>query len=254
MDPKAALMALLSAMPLTQTCGLSPAPLGGTETARSCFASADAGDVRSALSRRNSPHSEHLYGITDLPREGLRLVEDVTLDESGALKSAEALLTRAGDTSAKRVLIDSEHGTVDVTSASVHLHWVVPRDYPWIWAPLLTADTLTAGTASGSGAPITTPLDARVVWRASAGGRTVRLLDLGTLKSYTLTADQVATREGDVGTVVLGSDTSDIDRGMPKSMHLAGMNTDLVNSDLAPNSSALLAVAGCSGPRGLFAR
>ena len=252
MDPRAALLALLSAMPLTQTCALSAAPLGRAAGGHSCFSAANAGGVRSALSRRDASDSEHLYGVTELSREGLRLVEDVTLDASGALKSAEAVLTGAGDTSEKRVLIDPEHGTVDVTTAGLHVRWQVPRDYPWVWAPLLTTNA--PSSADGSGAPLTTPLDARVVWRASAGGRTVRLLDLGTLKSYTVAADQVATRDADSGTVVLGSDASEIEHGMPKSLHLAAMNIDLVNSDLAEPSSALLAVAGCTAPRGLFAQ
>jgi hypothetical protein len=241
-------MALLSAMPLTQTCALSPAP-SAADAGHSCFTSADAGGVRSALSSQVFSDSEHLHGVTELSSEGLRLVEDVTLDESGALRSAEAVLTRTGDTSEKRVLIDPEHGTVEVTTAGLHLHWEVPRDYPWIWAPLLTASA-----SNGGGAPVSTPLDARVVWRAAAGGRTVRLLDLGTLKSYTLVADQVATREGDSGTVVLGNDASEIEHGMPKSLHLAAMDAILVNTDLAQTSSALLAVAGCTAPRGLFAR
>jgi hypothetical protein len=248
MDPRAALIALLSAMPLTPNCTLSPAPSTTADGGHSCFASADVGGLESALSRSVSANAEHLHGVTELPSEGLRLVEDVTLDERGALKSAEAVLTRTGDTFEKRVLIDSERGTVDVTAAALHLHWDVPRDYPWIWAPLLTTKT-----ANGS-APISTPLDARVVWRAAAGGRTVRLLDLGTLQSYTLVADQVASREGDSGTVVLGSDASEIEQGMPKSLHLAALNSDLVNRDLAQTSSALLAVAGCMAPRGLFAR
>jgi hypothetical protein len=252
MDPKAALMALLSAMPLTQTCALSGSPAGAVDGGQSCFSSADAGRLRSSLSRQDSVGSEHLYGVTELTGEGLRLVEDVTLDESGALKSAEAVLTRAGDTFEKRVLIDPEHGTVDVTSGALQVHWQVPRDYPWVWAPLLTSNA--PNTALGSSAPISTPLDARVVWRASAGGRTVRMLDLGSLKSFTLTADQVATREGDAGTVVLGSDATEIEQGMPKSLHLAAMNTDLVSRDLAQTPSALLAVAGCTAPRGLFAR
>jgi hypothetical protein len=190
-----------------------------------------------------------LHGVTELTREGLRLLEDVTLDETGALKFATAVLTRTGDTSEKRILVDPEHGTVDVTSAALHLHWVVPRDYPWIWAPLLATSA-----PDGRDAPVATPLDARVVWRASAGGRTVRLIDLGTLKSYTLLADQVAAREGDAGTVVLGNDASEMVQGMPKSLHLAAFGTDLVNNDLAPTTSALLAVAGCTAPRGSFAR
>jgi hypothetical protein len=241
-------MALLSALPLSQTCTLSAgrAPAVVANECLSHFNSLAAGRVRSTLSRRDSSQSEQLHGVTEVASDGTRLVEDVTLDDSGALKSAEAVLTQTDDISEKRVRFDPEHGSVEVTTAGLRLHWDVPHDYPWIWAPLLTAN--------GANGAITTPLDARVVWRAAGGGRTVRLLDLGNLQSYTLTADQVASREGDAGTVVLGNDASEIEQGMPKRLHVAAMNTDLVSTDLAEKSSALLAVLGCTPPRGLFAR
>jgi hypothetical protein len=247
MDPRALLLALLSTLPLTHTCALSPAP--SSANGERAFTSSDAGGVHSLLSRQAASDSEHLFGVSELSHGKLRLVEDVTLDANGTLKRLEAVLTRAGDTSEKHVLIDAEQGMVEVTDSARHLHWQAPRDYPWLWAPLLTTSA-----DDGRSAPVMTPLEARVAWRASAAGRTVRLLDLGTLTSFTSTADQVATREGDAGTVVLGDDTSEMEQGMPTSLHLAALNVDLALDDPAQTPSALLAVAGSTAPRGLFAR
>jgi hypothetical protein len=243
MDLKVALLALLSAVPVTENCNVASASRIAPDAGRSCLAFADGQRLQSTLKRTIQAGVERLVGVTDVQGDSLRLLEDVTLDESGALRRAEAVLT-GSDGTEKRVVLDRDAGAVDITTSALHLHWDVPRDYPWIWAPLLNEQ---------AGKSISTPLDARVVWRAAQSGRTVRLLDLGALESYTLTADQVVSREGDGGTVVLGNDASEMALGLPQSLHLAATNTDLVHTDAARTSRALLAALGCTPSRGPIA-
>jgi hypothetical protein len=260
MDLKATLITVLALLPLGGSCNADASTLspkdsgniaqtgpasdttqGASKTSR--FRAAD-GSLCSSLTRSEHAGEERLHGVTEL-ETGARLVEDVTLDESGALRSAEAVLTGAGGSTLQRVRFDRERGTVEVNAPSLHVEWAVPRDLPWVWTPLLSV--------ASTGAAITTPLDVRVMWRAAANGRTVRLLDLGVLRSYSLTSDQVFSPSAFGGTVVLGDDTSEIENGMPTSLDLKALHARLVR--VAPEASdALLAVAGCSPARASFSQ
>jgi len=263
MDLKATLIAVLAVMPLGGSCNASASSLSAKDSGNIArFGTVD-GRVRSTLARSEHAGEERLHGVTEL-ETGARLEEDATLDAAGTLRWAQAVLSAADGSTLTRVRFDRERGTVEVNDASLHVEWNVPRDFPWIWAPL--------SSIAPGGAPIATPLDARVVSRAAAHGRTVRLLDLGALRSYSLTSDQVLV-PGDSGSiVVLGDDTSEIEDGMPKRLQLKALQTELARFDppaVSPgskafvssassassaSSDALLAAVGWSPARGSFAR
>ena len=160
----------------------------------------------------------------------------------------EARLDAVGGRPAKYVVMDAVVGSVDITTDSFRVHWDVPTDLPWVWAPLLTV--------ASTGVPLTTPVDARVVWRATANGRAVRLLDLGVLAQYAVTADQLAVPDARGGTVVLANDAIDIEEGMPKRLHLAALDAD-VDAASAGGAEAttgtLVAAARCLSGKPLTA-
>jgi hypothetical protein len=147
------------------------------------------------------------------------------------------------------VLFDPGRGSVDVTASAHHVHWDVPDDLPWIWAPLLTA--------SATGGAVATAVEARVIWKAAAGGQAVRLLEVGALRSQTVTAAQVLVPDsGEAGvnrserraggTVVLGDDAIDVEGGMPARLHLAALGTEVEPVDADGLSGSLVASSRCS--------
>jgi hypothetical protein len=244
MLPKIFLLTLTCFLPLVGACSAAPSPPGGARTERFCYASSDDQRVRSTLERTEEGGGEHLVGVTELDGgEGGRLRQDVTLDATGALKHAEARLDGLGGRPAKHVRMDPLSGSVDITTPSFHVHWDVPTDLPWIWAPLLTVNAL--------GGPIITPLDARVVWRAAAKGRSVRLLDLGVLANAAVTADQIAVADAHGGTVILADDSVDIEGGMPERLHLAALGVEV---QAMGTSGTLVALAKCISANGIAAR
>jgi hypothetical protein len=260
MDLKNMLIAALGLLPLECTAAASSLSTKGsgniaqvcpgTRSARSATKTVHFNSagwlIRSSLERTEFAGQERLHGVTEL-ETGARLTEDATLDQTGALRSAEAVLCETDGSALKRVLFDRDRGTVEVSEASLHVEWDVPRDFPWIWAPLLAARS--------TGAPIATPLDARLAWRAAANGRMVRLLDLATLRSYSLASDQVLAPEQSGGTIVLGDDTSEVVNGMPTSLELKALHTQLVRVPATSSAAdALLTVADRLPARASFAQ
>lgn len=103
-----------------------------------------------------------------------------------------------------------------------------------------------------------TAVEARVIWKAAVGGQAVRLLEVGALRSQTVTADQVlvpdsgeagASRPSEQragGTVVLGDDAIDVEGGMPARLHLAALGTEVEPVDADGLSGSLVASSRCS--------
>jgi hypothetical protein len=184
---------------------------------------------------------ERLLGLTELA-SGERLVEDVTIDESGRLVEGVATLTAAGSTAATRVVLHPGLGSATLTTPVLNLEWSVPNDLPWVWAPVLTA--------RAQARPIATPLDAEVVFRAAAAGRPVRLLDLGALAHHSVTADQMVIPDGDAATVLLASDVIDFENGSPRQLHLSALDQTLDIIDANAPSGALVAALRCTALSG----
>jgi hypothetical protein len=107
-----------------------------------CYISVDGRQVHGTLVRQHAARpggadstAERLLGVTELAgRASARLVEDVTLDDMGWVRRAEAVRSIDGGQTT-RVLFDPGRGSVDVTAAAHHVHWDVPDDLPWIWRP-----------------------------------------------------------------------------------------------------------------------
>lgn len=185
---------------------------------------------------------ERLLGTTELG-SGARLIERAELDGSGRLMTAEAQLEQGLDQPRVQIEFDRARATVVVDSSLSHFVWTVPTDAPWAWASLLSA--------AGTGKPVTTPLLARVVLGAVRDGGPLRILDLGTLRSSTLTADQVVSYdEGEALTVVL-DDTVQFKAGVPEHLHLSALSTSLdrVGDDIS--SGRLWSSSGTCGASAL---
>ena len=225
---------------LTTACALDPAPQPIAATP-ACYASSDGWSARSTLSVQPGTAGERLLGTTELG-SGVRLSERAELDASGRLMTAEAHLEQGLGQPPVQIDFDRTRGVIVVDSSLTHFEWTVPTDYPWIWAPLLSA---------GTGKPITTPLLARVVLSSVRDGNPLRILDLGTLHSWTLTADQIVVDddEGEPLAVVL-EDTVQFKAGMPEHLHLSALSTSL-DRVRADTSSKELASASCLQHRSL---
>jgi hypothetical protein len=240
MSPKRpALMLLTASVWWPLACDAARPPAGAVDVKRSCYASPDGNAVRSSLVRMETSGGERLLGLTELA-SGERLVEDVTIDESGRLVEGVATLTPAGGTAVTRVVLHPALGSVTLTSPALNLEWRVPNDLPWVWAPVLTAHAK----------PIATPLDAQVVFHAAAGGRPVRLLDLGALAHHSVTADQMVVPDGDAATVLLASDVIDFENGSPRRLHLSALDENLDIIDARAPSGALVAALRCTALSG----
>jgi hypothetical protein len=252
-------------------CAVAPKPAQPVETTRLCYTSIDGRTVHASLVRQQMttsaisaisdqrPAGERLIGVTELDGSAtIRLVEDITLDAHGVLLRAEEVLSHAGVQSL-RVVLDPRRGVVDFTTPGTggSRHWRVPTDLPWVWAPLLTLPS------SGSG--VATAASARATWRAAAGGRSARLLDLTNMVSHTITADQllVPDEPGDLGAsadaekgvekgvVVLGDDAVDVEGGMPIRLHLAALGVNVEPMDAKGLSGKLVASSRCPSASGL---
>jgi hypothetical protein len=221
---------------------LSCKPIGSLPPTRLCYASSD-GLVRSTLVSTQARGAERLVAVTELA-SGARLVEDVKLDESGRVIEATATLAATEKRGAIRVALNPGDGSVQVNTDTFRTVGTVPNDLPWVWAPLLTEPS--------TGAPIATPLEAYLVFRAAASARPVRLLDLGALDSHTVTADQLVVRDGDRATVILGDDAADFDGGVPRRLYLTAFGAKLepMKSDKPP--TVLAAALSCKAPSGSF--
>jgi hypothetical protein len=255
-------------------CAVAPRPAQPGETTRLCYTSIDGRTVHGSLVLQQmttsatpaisgianrQPAGERLIGVTELDGSAtVRLVEDITLDANGALRRAEAVLSHAG-VQTLRVVLDPRRGVVDFTTPGTGgpRHWKVPTDLPWVWAPILTLPS--------SGAGVATAASARATWRAAAGGRPVRLLDLANLVSHTITADQllVSDETGDLaagvhadtaaekGVVVLGDDAVDVEGGLPIRLHLAALGVNVEPMDAKGLSGKLVASSRCPSASGL---
>jgi hypothetical protein len=241
-------LACLCALPFVGACRVVASPARTAARAEGfCYVSSDGRRVRSTVVRTQEPGGERLVGVTEIDGgAGGRLRQEVTLDATGAVRRAEAQLDAVGGRPAKRVVMDPVAGSVDITMSSTRIHWDVPTDFPWVWAPLLTS--------TASGGPMATPLDARVVWRAAAQGRAVRLLDLGTLASYGMTADQVAVADAKGGTVILADDAIDMEAGMPKRLHLAALGSEVEAVSADGATGTLVALARCISTKEIVAQ
>jgi hypothetical protein len=254
-----ALLLLIAAPFSSLAC--RPARLDGhaTNLHRSCYALVGGQPVHSTLVSTKTDGAERLIGLTELG-SGARLVEEATIDDSGQLVEAEATLTPAAAAQAAvgtgtearaaetHVVFHPGRRTVELTTPTLHVEWSVPDDRPWVWAPLLTVE---------GPRPIATPLDARVALRAAENGRTVRLLDLGTLEQHTLAADQMVIQNGDgagaSASVIIGDDVIDVENGTPRRLHLAALDDTLELLDASAPSGALVAALRCTSLSGSFA-
>lgn len=259
---EASVLLLLIVAPFS-SLACRPARLDGhaTNLHRSCYALMGEQPVHSTLVSTKTDGAERLIGLTELG-SGARLVEEATIDESGQLVEAEATLTPAAATQAAvgagavaraaetHVVFHPGRRVVELTTPVMHVEWRVPDDNPWVWAPLLTVE---------GGRPIVTPLDARVALRAAEDGRTVRMLDLGTMEQHTLAGDQMVipngAGDGDGGgaSVVIGDDVIDVENGTPRRLHLAALDDTLELLDASAPSGALVAALRCTSLSGSFA-
>jgi hypothetical protein len=213
-------------------------PLAHAQSSMQSYTTGDA-SVRSSLIVGAAAGVELLRSVTELSN-GNCLTEEATTDETGRLLRAELTLHETDGDRNTRVVLDPRHGTVELTTATVHTRWAVPSDLPWVWAPL--RDPAAKGVATA------TPLGAVVALRGAAGDRPVRLLDLTKLESFTLMADQLVVRgERGVATVVLGDDYVEMEGGLPRRVHLAALHVDL--EAIKPSASARgISGAACPTP------
>jgi hypothetical protein len=212
---------------LAAACDLAPSrpPFADTFV---CYASPDGWSARSTLWMQPGTAGERLLGTTELS-SGARLIERAELDVRGRLVTGEAQLEQGPGQPPVQIEFDRARGTVVVDSSLSHFVWTVPTDELWAWAPLLSA--------AGTGKPVTTPLLGRVVLGAVRDGSPLRMLDLGSLRSSTLTADQVVSYdEGEALAVVL-DDTVQFKAGVPEHLQLSALSTSLdrVGNDTSSN-------------------
>lgn len=207
--------------------GAAIEPVAHAKNGLQSYTTGDA-SMRSSLIVGAAAGVELLRSVTELSN-GNCLTEEATTDETGRLIRAELTLHESDGDRNTRVVLDPRHGTVELTTATVHTRWAVPTDLPWVWAPL--RDPAAKGVATA------TPLEAVVALRGAAGERPVRVLDLTKLESFTLMADQlVVPGERGTATVVLGDDYVETEGGMPRRVHLAALQRDL--EVIKPSASA----------------
>jgi hypothetical protein len=228
-----------------------------------CYASPDGQLIHSTLLVSPASGGEHLIGVTDVRTRGsgeqrtanvddiadennervIRDTENAELDESGRLLHLDAAIGPVNRDSAVRVVLEPAKGRVEIITPSLHAVWSVPSDSPWIWVPMLMVP-------DGLG-PIATPLVGLVMLRAANRGRPVRRLDLATLTSHLITADQLVVFEGQGATVIVGDDAVDVEHGMPTTLHLAALNAtlELVDAKTIAQAKAVNALARCPSVR-----
>jgi hypothetical protein len=225
---------------LSLACAEGASAAHARETATTCYASPDGRLLRSTLVVTSESGGERLVGVTELraaKQELVRVVENAKLDELGWLVSLEATVgTETGETRAK-VVLDVKAERIEVSTATLHAVWSVPNDLPWVWVPLLTEPKRQR--------PIATPLEGRVVLRATGSGGAVRRIDLGALASLPMTADQLVVPETGGATVILGDDALDVVNGRVTTVHLAALGTTLEPTEPAPLVYADRLRAGC---------
>jgi hypothetical protein len=211
-----------AALVFSSACAQGVSDAHAPETATICYASPDGRLLRSTLSVTPESGGERLVGVTELraeARELVRVVEKANLDASGRLLHLEATATRETADSSTTVVLDATTGRVEVTRTNLHVVWTVPTDLPWVWVPILTEPR--------GQRPIATPLEGRVVLRATGSGRPVRRIDLGALVTHPMTADQLVVSEAGGATVVLGDDALDVENDRVKTLHVAALGISL---------------------------
>jgi hypothetical protein len=157
---------------------------------------------------------ETLHGETEIAGAGNvgRVVEEVSLDASGSLVSAEiAVYSRCSEQADKRVRIDRARGLVEVQTAGGVERWRVANDAPWALAPV----------ADAMGRTMATPVSAWITLRAASAG-TVRVIDTDRRWTYRTPADQLAVPTDEGTTVVLGGDGVDANREFIETLRLNG--------------------------------
>jgi hypothetical protein len=185
------------------------------------YAATDGSTLQATLVIDELPHEQRLASATHF-EDGSCLVEEATIDRSGRLRHAAP-----------------ERKTVKITQPAHRMQWTVPSDLPWVYAPLVETE---AGLRT-----IATPLSAMVTQRAAAEHSTLRTLDLSTLDSATIMADQLFVADQDGSIVVVGDDAVDFVDGLPHSWHNAALDRDLglrQSNDIL----SLLAAFSCSTP------
>lgn len=209
-----------------------------------CYASQDGLLVRSTLLVAREAGGERVLGVTELraaPGSIVRAVERAKLDAAGKLIHLEAALGSPDGEPDARVVLDAPSGHVQIATRTAHVEWTVPNDLPWVWAPILTAPA--------TGAPIATPVVARVELRAAGSSSAVRLIDLGALTSHAVAADQLVIPDVDADrtTVVVADDAVQFEDGVPRAFHLAALGAELTPIDAGPRGPTLAAAnVGCA--------
>ncbi|HEY2734632.1 MAG TPA: hypothetical protein VGI70_11640 [Polyangiales bacterium] len=76
-----------------------------------------------------SVHSDerHLSGVRNLA-DGSCVTEDATTDRDGRLRRAELWLSPPSAADNLHAILDAEHGSVAIETASLDIHWNVPND------------------------------------------------------------------------------------------------------------------------------
>jgi hypothetical protein len=256
MSAKHILFSTLATGVVSLACTQSATEARAVDQAPICYVSQDGRLVRSTLLvSPDSTGGERILGVTELrvsPSLGpavndsrvavhadgagvVKSVERARVDASGRLVHLEATIGPAIGEPDARVVLDPPSGKAQITTRTAHIEWSVPNDLPWVWAPLLTQPS--------TGAPIATPVDGRVVLRAAGSGQPVRLIDLGSLTSHAVAADQLVVADGERTTVIIADDTVDLEDGVPRGLHLAALRTELSATDAGKQALTLANIA-----------
>jgi hypothetical protein len=224
---------ILGALSCTSSQAAPEVP--GTTTYRS-YRTWDATAVNSTLVENTHQGLHTLRGHTQLP-DGTWLMEQATLDDQGRLLRAE--IDRGGPCAEHptHIVVDAQHGKVEVNTAGIYTRWSVPNDLPWVPVGLIAAET--------SGHNLATPVAMTIALRSAKSVRATRLVDIQHFTSATIMSDQMLVNDAEP-TVVLGDDYAEVEGDLPVRVHLAAFERDLEAHD--PDLTAAWARLRCKNP------
>ncbi|MDI1479828.1 hypothetical protein [Polyangium sp. y55x31] len=212
-----AAVSIVAAASLTAACdapagaGDSKGPSKGAAESTFVFAG-KRGSAGQAWRSLGPDGTEKLHGETRLMLASgaeRQVVEDVTLDVSGRIVSAEITTTSSAPNELPVWLrLAPSEGLVRVVSGSSETSFRVPADAPWVY------------TALPAGIPAT-PIAAWIAKRGADTAPWLRVVSASEARSFLAPLDQVVVRTETGTTVVLGRDAADTDTVFVRDLRLS---------------------------------
>lgn len=213
-----AAVSIVAAASLTAACdapagaGDSKGPSKGATESTFVFAG-ERGSTGQTWRSLGPDGTEKLHGETRLMLASgaeRQVIEDVTLDATGRIVSAEITTTSSTPNELPvRLRLAPSEGLVRIVSGTSEKSFRVPADAPWVY------------TALPAGLPAT-PIAAWIAKRGADTAPWLRVVSASEARSFLAPVDQVVVRTETGTTVVLGRDAADTDTVFVRDLRLSG--------------------------------